>query len=73
MEQAEALKNRYICVSRTDDAVKLKKDTYFVVDLIGCETFDTNGKALGKVDGRAGGPGQTTFTRLTAESCSCPR
>ncbi|MEZ4509798.1 MAG: PRC-barrel domain-containing protein, partial [Eubacteriales bacterium] len=23
--------------------------TYFVVDLIGCETFDTNGKAYGKL------------------------
>jgi 16S rRNA processing protein RimM len=48
VEQAEALKNRYLCVSR-DQAVKLKKGTYFVVDLIGCETFDSNGKAYGKV------------------------
>ena len=48
VEQAEALKNRYLCVSR-EDAVKLKKDTYFVVDLIGCDTFDTNGKAYGKL------------------------
>ena len=48
LEQADALKNRYLCVSR-DKAVKLKKDTYFIVDLIGCETFDTNGKAYGKV------------------------
>ena len=48
VEQAEALKNRYLCASR-EDAVKLKKDTYFVVDLIGCDTFDTNGKAYGKL------------------------
>jgi len=48
VEQVEALKNIYLCVSR-DNAVKLRKDTYFIVDLIGCDTFDTNGKAYGKV------------------------
>ncbi|HAX39819.1 MAG TPA: 16S rRNA processing protein RimM [Clostridiales bacterium] len=48
MERAETLKNVYLCVSR-DNAVKLDKDTYFIVDLIGCETFDTDGKAYGKV------------------------
>ena len=48
MERAETLKNVYLCVSR-DNAVKLRKDTYFIVDLIGCETFDTNGKAYGKL------------------------
>ena len=48
VEQAEALKSRYLCVNR-ENAVKLKKDTYFVVDLIGCETFDTNGKRYGKL------------------------
>jgi 16S rRNA processing protein RimM len=48
VERAETLKNIYLCVSR-DGAVKLSKDTYFIVDLIGCETFDTSGKAYGKV------------------------
>ena len=48
VEQAEALKSRYLCVDR-ENAVRLKKDTYFVVDLIGCDTFDTNGKAYGKL------------------------
>ncbi len=48
VEQVEALKNIYLCVSR-DNAVKLRKDTYFIVDLIGCDTFDTTGKAHGKV------------------------
>ena len=48
VERAETLKNVYLCVSR-DNAVKLRKDTYFIVDLIGCETFDTNGKAYGKL------------------------
>ena len=48
VEQAEALKNRYLCVDR-ENAVKLQKDTYFVADLIGCDTVDTNGKAYGKL------------------------
>jgi 16S rRNA processing protein RimM len=48
VERAETLKNVYLCVSR-DNAVRLRKDTYFIVDLIGCETFDTNGKAYGKL------------------------
>lgn len=48
VERAEALKHTYLCVSR-EHAVSLDKDTYFVADLIGCETFDTNGAAYGKV------------------------
>ena len=48
VERAEALKNAYLCVNRSN-AVKLKKDTYFVADLIGCDTFDSNGTAYGKL------------------------
>ena len=33
VEQAETLKNIYLCVNR-ENAVKLRKDTYFIVDLI---------------------------------------
>ena len=29
--------------------MKLPKDTYFVTDLIGCDTFDTDGNAFGKL------------------------
>ena len=47
-EAAEKLKNAYLCVSR-ENAVPLGEHTYFVADLIGCETFDTLGKAYGKV------------------------
>jgi 16S rRNA processing protein RimM len=47
-EQAELLKNAYLCVDRAH-AVKLEADTYFVADLIGCETFDTRGRAFGKI------------------------
>ena len=47
-EQANALRGAYLCVDRAH-AVKLPKDTYFVTDLIGCDTFDTDGSAFGKL------------------------
>ena len=47
-EQANTLRGAYLCVDRAH-AVKLPKDTYFVTDLIGCETFDTDGNAFGKL------------------------
>ena len=47
-EAADALRGRYLCVDRAH-AVQLPPDTYFVVDLIGCETFDTDGAQYGRV------------------------
>lgn len=47
-EKAEQLKSAYLCVDR-ENAVALDEYTYFVADLIGCETFDTAGKAYGKI------------------------
>jgi 16S rRNA processing protein RimM len=47
-EQANALRGAYLCVDRAH-RVKLPKDTYFVTDLCGCETFDTDGNAYGKL------------------------
>lgn len=47
-EQAETLKSVYLCVDR-ENAVALDEYTFFVADLIGCETFDTNGRAFGKI------------------------
>ncbi|MBR0081198.1 MAG: 16S rRNA processing protein RimM [Clostridia bacterium] len=47
-EQANALRGAYLCVDRAH-AVRLPKDTYFVADLIGCKTFDTEGNAFGTV------------------------
>ena len=47
-EQANTLRGAYLAVDRAH-AVRLPKDTYFVTDLIGCETFDTDGNAFGKV------------------------
>ncbi len=47
-EAAEALRGRYLCVDRAH-AIPLPPDTYFVADLIGCETFDTEGARFGRV------------------------
>lgn len=47
-EQANALRGAYLCVDRAH-RVTLPKDTYFVTDLIGCDTFDTDGNAFGKL------------------------
>ena len=47
-EAANALRGGYLCVDRAH-AVKLPKDSYFVADLIGCNTFDTDGNAYGKL------------------------
>lgn len=48
MNTAETFKNKYISVPR-DEEPELEEDTYYVVDLIGCTVYDTNGKDLGKV------------------------
>ena len=47
-EAANVLRGGYLCVDRAH-AVKLPKDSYFVADLIGCNTFDTDGNAYGKL------------------------
>ncbi len=47
-EQANAYRGAYLCVDR-EHRVKLPKDSYFVTDLIGCDTFDTDGNAFGKL------------------------
>ena len=47
-EAANALRGAYLCVDKAH-RVQLPKDTYFVTDLIGCETFDTDGNAYGKL------------------------
>jgi len=47
-EQADALRGAFLCVDRAH-AVRLEKDAYFVEDLIGCETFDTRGRAYGRI------------------------
>lgn len=47
-EDAARIRGGYLCVDRAH-AVKLPAYTYFVADLIGCETFDTAGESYGKL------------------------
>ena len=47
-EAAETYKGAFLCVDRAH-AVTLPEDSYFDADLIGCETFDTEGRAFGRV------------------------
>lgn len=49
VEQAEALRNKYLCVDRAH-AVKLPEGTYFVRDIIGCRVVSSNGSELGIVE-----------------------
>ena len=47
-DAAERLRGKYLCVDRAH-AVQLPPDTYFIADLIGCETFDTEGASFGHI------------------------
>lgn len=49
IEEAEKLRNYYLKIHRKD-AVKLPKNSYFIVDLIGCEVFTVQDELLGKVE-----------------------
>ena len=49
INMVEKFKNCYLKIKR-EDAVKLPKDTYFIVDLIGLEVYSEDGKILGKVE-----------------------
>ena len=48
INQAEALRNLYIKINRKD-AVKLPKDSYFIVDLLGLEVYTVQDQLLGTV------------------------
>lgn len=48
MDAAEKYKTKYIKVKR-EDAVKLPKGRYFVVDIVGCKVVDENNKEIGNV------------------------
>jgi len=49
IEEAERLKNKQIKVER-QNAVKLKRDSYFAADIIECKVYDEDGLYLGKVN-----------------------
>ena len=46
--EAEKYKNFYIKINR-EDAVELEDDSYFIVDIIGCEVYTESQELLGKV------------------------
>lgn len=48
INEAEKYKNFYIKINR-EDAVELEEDSYFIVDIIGCEVYTDENKFLGKV------------------------
>ncbi len=48
IEEAEKYKNLYLKINR-QDAVELEDDSYFIVDIIGCEVYTDVGDFLGKV------------------------
>ena len=48
INEAEKYKNLYIKINRKD-AVELKKNSYFIVDIINCEVYTDENEFLGKV------------------------
>ena len=46
IEEATKYKNKYISVKK-EEAIKLPKDRYFIVDLIGCKVVQETGEELG--------------------------
>jgi len=48
IEEAEKYKNFYLKINR-EDAVELEEDSYFIVDIIGCEVYTDTDELLGKV------------------------
>ena len=49
IEDAENLKNSYIIISR-EDAIPLKENEYYIVDLLGLEVYTDDGILLGNLD-----------------------
>lgn len=49
IEEAEKFRECYLKIDRKD-AIKLPKDTYFIVDLIGLEVYTVDNEFLGKID-----------------------
>lgn len=49
VEEAQKLKGLYLKIQRKD-AVKLPKNSYFIVDILGLDVYSTKGEHLGKVE-----------------------
>jgi 16S rRNA processing protein RimM len=48
IESIEKYRKKSLYVTR-ENAVKLKKDEYFIADLMGCKVFDDEGKEIGEL------------------------
>ncbi|AOR23258.1 ribosome maturation factor RimM [Clostridium taeniosporum] len=48
MNDAETYKQKYIEIFRSSEP-SLEEDTYYIVDLIGCDVYDTDNIELGKI------------------------
>ena len=48
IEEAEKYRNFYIKINR-EDAIKLDENSYFIVDIIGCDVYTEENMLLGKV------------------------
>ena len=48
VEDAERMRNKYIKVERKD-AVKLPRNSYFIIDLIGCKVYDSEERYIGEL------------------------
>lgn len=49
IEEAEKYRNLYLKIKRDKDE-KLEKDTYYIVDILGCKVYTDEQKELGKVE-----------------------
>ena len=49
VEQAEDYRNLYLKIKRNKDE-KLEKDSYYIVDILGCKTITDEGKELGDIE-----------------------
>ena len=45
---AETFRNKFVCVYK-QDLPPIKKDTYFIIDVIGCKIQTENGQVIGQV------------------------
>ena len=49
IDEAENYRNFYLKIERNKDE-KLDKDSYYIIDIIGCTVYTDEGNKLGKVD-----------------------
>ena len=61
IEDAEKFKGKILQISREDEPEELPENTYYIVDLIGFDVINDDGKNLGKLQDIYDLAGQTMF------------